>query len=100
MKPANSLTILGKIGGRVFQRVRPGLGNVPGDPTRSLQNRALVSPSTPPTPAQLARRAKFAQAIATWHALPPEKKLDYHRRGSKRALPGFNLFLSETMKEV
>lgn len=96
----NSLQILGKIGNRVIQRVRPGLGNISNGDKWDLQDRALVSPAVPPTPAQLARRAQFAAAVAAWQAMSLEQQKKYKERAHARAISGFNLFLSEYMKGV
>lgn len=100
MKPFNSLGVLGKVGDRVFQRVRPGLGNVAGDPTHSLQNRAYVPHNTSHTPAQLACRARFAAAVAAWHALSTEQQSSYTERAKSRAIAGFNLFVSEYLRSI
>jgi len=98
MTPEKTLTITGKIGNRVYQRVRAGLGNVPGDPTRSLQNRAYVIPTPCATPAQLARRARFATAVAAWHTLAPEEKAAYNTRAARSGRAGFNLYISEAQR--
>lgn len=98
MKIHNSLNVLGAIGNRVIQRVRPGLGNIENGGAWDLQDRARVAPTVPPSPAQLARRARFAAAVAAWHALTPAERAAYNERASKRAIAGFNLYLSETMR--
>lgn len=100
MKTHNSISVLGAIGNRVIQRVRPGLGNISNGGKWDLQDRARVSPSTPPTPAQLAQRARMAAAVAAWHALTIEQKKTYNERASSRAVAGFNLFLSEYMRGI
>jgi len=93
----NSHSARGKLGLRVFQKTAPGRGNIPGDRTRSLQNRAYVIPFDPATPAQLARRAAFAAAVAAWHALSPPERAEYDARAKRMAISGFNLYLREVL---
>lgn len=100
MKPFNSLGILGKIGNLVYQRTQRGHGNVEGDPTRTLQVRRYVPTKPPGTPRQQAARARFRAAVAAWHALTPAQQKSYNRRASRRAVLGFNLFISEYMRSV
>lgn len=85
-------------GAYVYQLTGYGKGNVPGDPHRRLQLRAYVIPIDPKTPAQLARRATFAAAVAAWHGLSPAQKASYARRGKSRNLPGYNLFISAYLR--
>lgn len=85
-------------GAYVYQNTAPGKGNVPGDPSRRLQLRAHVIPADPHTPAQMARRAKFAAAVAGWHSLNPAQRATYQERGKSRALPGYNLYISEYLR--
>ena len=40
---------------------------------------------------------KFAAAVLAWQNLTIEQKTIYNKRGNKRALPGYNLFLREYM---
>lgn len=94
MKPAASLGITGRIGDRVYQHVHPGLGNVPSDPTRSLQNRAYVAHNTSHTHAQLECRARFKDAVDTWHTLTPEQQQDFAPRAKQRRISPFNQYIS------
>lgn len=98
MKIANSISVTGKIGNMVYQKTAPGLGNVPGDTTGTLQMRAYVAHNTSNTPAQAARRNKFREAMAAWAALSPEQKQQYKNAAAARALHGVNLFTSQFMK--
>ncbi len=98
MKPANSLGITGRIGDRVFQHVHPGLGNVEGDATRTLQNRAYVAHVSSATPAQLAHRLKFKNAMIAWHALSPTEQKSYHHDANNHHITGMNLFVSQFLK--
>lgn len=52
------------------------------------------------TPARLARQEIFRQAVAAWQALTPEQKEIWNqdKRAADRALPGYDLFLSEFLK--
>lgn len=77
----------------VFQRVAPGLGNVPEDPTRSLQKRRHVVPADPKTPAQLARRSRFAAGVAAWHALDSNSKRYWRALGARLGISGINAFM-------
>jgi len=100
MKPFNTLGILGKIGNVVYQRTQRGHGNVEGDPTRTLQVRRYVATKPPGTPHQQEHRARFRAAVHAWHALTPEQQKSYKQRASRRAILGFNLFISEYMRGV
>lgn len=94
MKQHNSLRITGRIGNLVYQRTAPGLGNVAGDPTRTLQVHAYVPHNTSHSPAQLACRARFRNQMAAWHALSDEQRADFNRAASSSAISGMNFFLS------
>jgi hypothetical protein len=100
MKPANSLGIIGRLGDRVFQRVAPGLGNIQGDASRTLQNRAYVKPTDRHTPAQLAQRMKMRDAVASWHTIDPDLKATYRARAKPLNMTGFNLYISTYLRSV
>lgn len=55
-------------------------------------------PKNPQTIAQQANRARFAQAVNAWRLLTPLEVAKYNKRGAKRNMEGFNLFISEYMK--
>jgi len=61
--------------------------------------RTYAKPSNPRTKKQVERRKLFAEAVEEWRALPPEKRREYNRRAEKRRMNGFNLFISETVKD-
>lgn len=82
----------------VFQRVRPGLGNLRGNGTYNYQVRLHVIPTDRHTPAQLAQRAKITAAVQAWHALTPEQKEAWEPAGTKRKMSGYNAFLSDYMR--
>ncbi len=94
----NSCQVLGKVGAVVYQRVKPGLGNVASDPSMTLQVRRHVPTNTSNTPAQQARRARFANAVAAWHALDTATKQDYNQRANRQRVTGYNLFISERLR--
>jgi len=78
----------------VYQKTKPGSGNIPGDPTGTLQRRRWVIPYDPQTAPQLARRAVFADAVSTWQAMTTEEQDAWAEIGNKRNLPGYHTFLS------
>lgn len=98
MKPANSLGITGRIGDRVYQHVRAGLGNVEGDKSRTLQNRAYVPHNGSHSSAQLARRALFRAAVAAWHTLTTDQQKQWHYDAQHHRITGFNLFISHQLR--
>jgi hypothetical protein len=51
-----------------------------------------------PSPEQIASQQKFADGVLAWQNLTPYEQGVYNLRGSKKALPGYNLFLREYMK--
>lgn len=78
----------------VLQRVRPGVGNIASDPTRSTQLRSWVQPADPQTPRQLAVRARFHAAVIAWHLLPETDRVYWRNRGADIGLPAINAFVS------
>jgi hypothetical protein len=78
---------------KVAQRVGLGLGNVPGDPARRQQIRAHVIPLDPKTPAQLARRAHFAAAMAAWASLDPSQRAAWNADARPLKISGVNLYV-------
>lgn len=85
-------------GAYVYQRTAPGKGNIPADPAHALQLRRHVVPFDPQTPAQMARRAAFAAAVAAWQDLTPEQRETWRQPGKARNLSPFNAYLSATLK--
>ena len=97
MKVLNSGGVLGRLGDVVYQRVKPGLGNVAEDPTRSLQVRRYVPNHPGNSPAQAVQRSKFAGATAAWRALTAEQKMAWNDDAKGRGVSGWNLFISAWM---
>jgi len=68
----------------------------------TVKGRQLVRTYTKPkdarTKQQLERRKLFAEAVQKWKELPPEERREFNRRAEKRRMNGFNLFISETVK--
>lgn len=82
----------------VFQRVAPGKGNLPGHPAFDLQLRRHVIPFDPMTPAQLARRALLAAAVARWHATAPAERQQWAGIAKQRKISLFNASVSDYLK--
>ena len=93
--PADPLKPLGKY---VFQRVRPGFGNLPDRKALDLQLRRHVVPIDPKTSAQMARRALMAAAVARWHARTPADLERWKPIAHERNIPMFNACCSDTLK--
>lgn len=94
-KPANPLLPKAKY---VFQRVAPGAGNLTERPGLDLQMRRHVIPVDPMTPAQLARRALMAAAVARWHATPPQDRQQWAGLAKSRSISLFNASVSDYLK--
>jgi hypothetical protein len=78
------LWISGDIGGLTFYTRRNGeIVSYPSSP-----------PESPPTPAQLAQRQRFADVATAWHALTQAKRDAWNRTQHKAYLgiTGYNLF--------
>lgn len=54
--------------------------------------------TNPQTPAQQARRTKFANGVQAWHALPQHEKDSYNARGAKMQRTGFLVFMSQYLQ--
>ena len=93
--PTNPPRPLGKY---VFQRVRPGFGNVTGRKARDLQLRLHVIPLAPMPAAQLARRALMAAAVTRWHASTDQDKAEWKINAQNRSISVFNASISDTLK--
>jgi hypothetical protein len=79
----------------VLQKTAPGLGNIPGDKTKSMQLRRHVPQANPRTLTQMLRRAIFRDAILAWRALSADEKVAARKRGKSRRIPGYGQFLRE-----
>lgn len=80
-----------------FQRVRPGLGNVPSRPSLDLQLRRHVVPLDPKTPAQIARRDLMRAAVARWRASTSQDKAEWKIIAQNRSISVFNAAISDTL---
>lgn len=94
-KPNDPTLPLGKY---VFQRVAKGQGNLPDRPTLDLQLRRHVIPLDPMTPAQLARRALMAAAVARWRARTSADLERWAPIAKNKNIPLFNACCSDTLK--
>ena len=61
--------------------------------------RTYAKPKDSRTKKQVERRKLFAEAVQKWRNLSPEKSKEFNRRAKKLAMNGFNLFISETVKD-
>lgn len=74
-------------------------GRIAGRPRNAYYVRMKsYRPTNPNTPLQVACRAVFATAISNWSALTENEKVVYNERGTRRSLPGRNLYISEYLK--
>jgi hypothetical protein len=78
---------------KVAQLTAYGKGNVPGSPHRRQQIRAHVIPYDPATPAQLACRARFADAMNAWHTTDDTTQRDWTNRAKRLKIGGMHLFI-------
>jgi len=70
------------------------------DRYRRIQLFYYSPPTKPPTPAQLAHRARFVAAQAAWSALTDDEKYNLEEacRRTSLCLTGQNLYISATLK--
>lgn len=88
----NPVTIVIKLAARGF-----GNGRLVGN--RQVQVcRYVAHLNDRKSPAQLARRARFSEAVAAWKALPPETRAQLHREALRTRRTGWNLWISRYMK--
>lgn len=59
----------------------------------------LYVPTNRQTEIQQAWRAVFSAAVAAWHVLTENQKEEYRVAAKTLAMTGFNLFISEYLKE-
>lgn len=76
-----------------YQSVRAGLGNVPTDPTRTLQRRRIVTPADPQTPHQRAIRNRIAEATAAWQNAAPSVRAEYRNLATTEPINPFQLWV-------
>jgi hypothetical protein len=82
----------------VYQAVRAGLGNISNGGRYDRQRRAWVKPYDPMTPAQLARRSKFAEAVATWQVMSAEQKKAWKTDAKNKSISTFSAYISAFMR--
>lgn len=61
--------------------------------------RIRVTPHNPNTEAQVYIRRSFAGAVKSWQGLPEDKKYRYNKKARHLSMSGYNLYISEYMKE-
>ena len=61
--------------------------------------RVHIIPRDPNTPAQVFVRRTFGDAVRAWQALDNDSKRKFIKKGRMRRINGYNLFISEYMKE-
>jgi hypothetical protein len=61
--------------------------------------RRYVIPYNPDTIAQRSNRQSFADAVKSWQALTEEEKNKYNRKAHNTQMSGYNLYISDFMKE-
>ena len=88
--------------GGVYQKRVTGYnhrGRIKNRPRRAYYVRMrYYRPTNPRTPRQQTRRAKFAEAVAGWEELTPVEKKFYNHKARGRSLTGYNLYISEKMR--
>lgn len=89
MVPRSGFVMSGKLGDLVFCK--------DGD---KVYVREFVPPTDPKTPAQVAERGLFAEAVAAWRALSDPDKKDYKKRAALEGRKGYGLFLSEYLTKA
>jgi hypothetical protein len=62
--------------------------------------RTYVIPRNPDTEAQRAVRRSFADAVASWQAMPPEEQHEYNRKARYLNMSGYNLYISNYLKRT
>ena len=82
------ISISGRIGSIVFYRRKK---------TQCI--RTYVVPRNPDTISQRNARRSFADAVKSWQALTALEKYKYTRRARGTHMSGYNLYISEYMKE-
>jgi hypothetical protein len=61
--------------------------------------RQYVIPRNPDTIAQRSNRQSFANAVKSWQALTEKEKNKYNRKASNLNMSGYNLYISDFMKD-
>lgn len=82
----------------VYQRVLPPQANAGMVGQYGLQLRRHVIPADPRSPAQVARREQFANAVAAWQQLSPAEKVVWQRAARNKQMSGYNHFLGSWLR--
>ncbi len=61
--------------------------------------RRYVIPENPRTALQVAQRQKFADAVASWHALNSIRQLAWKAAAASLEMTGFNYFIQQALKQ-
>lgn len=93
-----ALIVIGKVGDKVYQRCTPGAGNISNGGKYDMLERAYVIPVDPRTPAQIARRQLFAEAMSQWAAMSQEQRKPWIDQAKQRGIAGINAFLSHQLR--
>ncbi|KAB2924157.1 MAG: hypothetical protein F9K25_17895 [Candidatus Contendobacter sp.] len=97
MKPLHqlSLSIRGKTGAFVYQRVGKGRGNIPTQGHHDLQLRRHVIPTNYRTEPQQQSRRRIGAATAAWRGLQEHERDHWRDRARPQRRTGFNLFVRD-----
>ncbi len=97
MKPLHELTISvrGKAGDMVYQRVGKGRGNLDDTGRYGVQLRRHVIPTDYRTEAQQQNRRRMAAAVAAWQGLTPDEWHAWNQKAKHQRRTGFNLFIRQ-----
>lgn len=90
-----ALGVSGKIGEKVYQRVRKGKGNIRTRGHYDLQLRAKGTWTDRRSPAQIANRRRLAAATQAYQALDDAQKAALKLQAKKLRLTGYNLFVRQ-----
>lgn len=82
----------------IYQKTKPGLGNIPGDKTRRLQVRRWTVQTNPRTAAQREARMAFRLGVTAWKKKSESEKEAWRAPGLKLGLNRFQAFMRDWMK--
>ncbi|MFH0975879.1 MAG: hypothetical protein V1874_08870 [Spirochaetota bacterium] len=84
----------------LFSKVSGRAGNVVWYKRLNTQCiRSYIIPCNPNTFTQRRNRQSFAKAVKSWQALAEEEKNKYNRKARNLNMSGYNLYISDFMKE-
>jgi hypothetical protein len=78
----------------IYQRVKPGLGNIKYIASKDLQGK--IKPTAVKysnTPLQEAHRLRFKNAVLSWHGLTENEKNEWRLKAKAANISGFNLYV-------